>query len=194
MQPIEVGVDMAAEGGDECVAFVRQGMTTLQMDCWRQPDTMQSAGRIAALARSVGAKKVKVDDIGIGKGTTDQLKALLSGAGIQVVGVNVSEAAFDKERFYNQRSELFWGLAERFKAGEITIPEDTILIDQLTCLQYTYTPRGQIKLESKPDMKKRRIAGTRWQSPDRADALMLAYSQSGPRWLPGFSLGPARDR
>jgi phage terminase large subunit len=193
-QAVEIGVDMAAEGGDECVAFVRQGMKTLAMDAWRQPDTMVSAGRIANLARQWGAKKVKVDDIGIGKGTTDQLKQTLSGSGITVAGVNVSEAAFDKERFYNQRSELFWGLAERFKAGEISIPEDTMLIDQLTCLQYTYTPRGQIKLESKPDMKKRRVSGTRWQSPDRADALCLAYSQSGPRWLPGFSLGPARDR
>ncbi len=190
-QPIEVGVDMAAEGGDECVLFARQGAKIIASDYWRYDDTMKSAGRIAAMARSLGAKTVKVDDIGIGKGATDQLRSTLSGAGITVIGVNVGEAAVDKERFFNKRSEIFWGLAERFKSGEIDIPaEDMMLVDQLTQLRYTYTPRGQIKLESKPDMKKNRSASSRWQSPDRADSLALAYSFQANRWIPTSSPAP----
>ena len=38
---------------------------------------MASAGRIAAKARALGAQLVKVDDIGIGKGTADQLGEIL---------------------------------------------------------------------------------------------------------------------
>jgi hypothetical protein len=57
-------------------------------------------------------------------------------------------------------------------------------MDQLTQLRYTFTPRGQVKLESKEEMKKQRPASSRWQSPDRADALCLAFAQGGPRWRP----------
>ncbi len=183
-QPIEIGVDMAAEGGDECVLYARQGQKVIAWDYWRNPDTMQSAGRIAAKARELGAKVVKVDDIGIGKGTCDQLRHVLSGDGITVTGVNVGEAATDKERFFNRRSEIFWGLADRFKAGEVDIPAlDDLLLDQLTQLRYTFTPRGQTKLESKADLKKRRAATSRWQSPDRADALALCFSTAGNRYV-----------
>lgn len=184
-QPIELGVDMAAGGGDECVLFARQGKKVIACDYWRDPNTMASAGRIAAKARELGAQTVKVDDIGIGKGTYDRLLEELSAERIVVQGVNVGEAAQDGERFYNRRSEYFWGLADRFKTGDIDIPaSDDLLMDQLTQLRYTFTPRGQVKLQSKEDMKKDRPATSRWQSPDRADALMLAFATAGNRWQP----------
>jgi hypothetical protein len=138
---------------------------------------------------------MKVDSIGYGAGTYDRLveehgeNRLMS-----IQGVNVGEAALDKEQFFNRRSELYWGLAERFKQGDISIPaDDQLLLDQLTQLKFGYTPRGQIKLESKDDLRKRRPSSSRWQSPDRADALCLAYSVCGNRWLPWSGLGETRD-
>ena len=184
-QPLEIGVDMAAGGGDECVLYARRGKKVIAWDYWHNPDTMASAGRIASYARKLGAAVVKVDDIGIGKGTTDFLRTELEHDRILVQGVNVAEAARDGERFYNQRSELFWGLADRFKAGEIDIPAgDDLLMDQLTQLRYRFTPRGQVRLESKEELKKERPATSRWQSPDRADALCLAFAQGGNPWIP----------
>jgi hypothetical protein len=95
---------------------------------------------------------------------------------VTIYGVNVGEAARDSEKFANKRAELYWGLRERFRQGEISIPaDDSILLDQLTQIRFGYTPRGQIKIESKDDLRKRRNADTRWQSPDRADALCLAF-------------------
>jgi hypothetical protein len=184
-QPIEIGVDLAAAGGDECVLFARQGRSVIHAEYWRDPDTMKSAGRIAACCRTLSASLVKVDDIGIGKGAVDHLHHALSAERTVVVGVNVGAKAFDSERFYNKRGELFWSLADRFKAGEISIPKaDDMLIDQLTQLKYEFTPRGQIKLESKEDLKKERPSASRWHSPDRADALALCFAPSPNRWAP----------
>ena len=98
--------------------------------------------------------------------------------------MNVGEKARDDEKFYNRRSELYWGLRERFKSGDISIPKDDILLSQLTALRYSYTPRGQIKVEGKDDLRKRRPQGAKWQSPDRADALMLCFAQGGNAWVP----------
>lgn len=193
--PVEIGADIAYYGEDESVAYVRQGPKVLGAAYWRGNDTQQSAGRIRALASQYGATSIKVDSIGYGAGTYDRLVEELSGdRRMSVQGINVGEAAYDKEQFFNRRSELYWGLAERFKSGEIDIPaEDGILLDQLTQLKFSYTPRGQIKLESKDDMRKRRPSTSRWQSPDRADAAMLAYATSGARWMPWSGLGEARD-
>jgi phage terminase large subunit len=193
--PVEIGVDIAYYGEDESVAYVRQGPAILGAAYWRGNDTQQSAGRVSALAAEYGATIMKVDSIGYGAGTYDRLveehgeNRLMS-----IQGVNVGEAALDKEQFFNRRSELYWGLAERFKQGDISIPaDDQLLLDQLTQLKFGYTPRGQIKLESKDDLRKRRPSSSRWQSPDRADALCLAYSVCGNRWLPWSGLGETRD-
>jgi hypothetical protein len=184
-QPVEIGVDLAAGGGDECVLYARQGGAVVACDYWRNPDTIHSAGRIMALARAMNAKVVKVDDIGVGKGAADHLHRELIKEGIVVSGINVGETARDSERFFNKRSELFWALSERFKAGAIAIPKaDDLLVDQLTRLEYRWTSRGQVKLISKDEMKKNRSLGARWRSPDRADALMLAFAASGPRFKP----------
>jgi hypothetical protein len=105
--------------------------------------------------------------------------------------VNVGEAARDSEKYANRRSEIFFGLAERFKAGDITIPAaDTRLMAQLVALKKQYTARGQMKLESKDDMRKRLPKSG---SPDRADALALSFAICGNKWLPWSGLGETRD-
>jgi hypothetical protein len=190
---VEIGVDVARYGGDESVAYVRRGGVVLSCTAWRGADLMASAGRVAALAREYGAARIKVDDIGVGGGVVDSLKNTLRGdKTVTVVGVNVGEKARDPENYFNLRSEIFQGLADRFKDGEISLPgEDPTLLSQLCALKKGFTPKGQMKLESKDDMRKRL---PKMGSPDRADALALAFFNAQPRWLPGFSLGPARDR
>lgn len=120
---------------------------------------------------------------------TDQLKH----AGLPVVGVNVGETAWDAENYALRRSELFCGLRDRFKQGDISIPKaDTLLLDQLLALKFSYTARGQLKLESKDDLKKRRGTAGRWSSPDRADALMLAFARVRRNAIMGAVAGPER--
>jgi hypothetical protein len=51
------------------------------------------------------------------------------------------------------------------------LPNDALLLRQLGEIRYRYDSRGRLKLESKDDLKKRGQP-----SPDRADALALAFA------------------
>jgi phage terminase large subunit len=51
---------------------------------------------------------------------------------------------------------------------------------QLACIRYRHTASGRVEIESKEDAKKRGQ-----QSPDRAEALVLAFARAVPvnrRW------------
>jgi phage terminase large subunit len=186
---IEIGVDIARYGSDESVAYVRRGPWVIKAGYWRGSDTMESSGRIAALAKETGAALIKVDEIGVGAGVVDRLAE----EGLPVIGVNVGEAAFANEDYFNLRTELFQGLADRFKEGDLYLIKDDLLLDQLTQLRFTYTPRGQKKLESKEDMRKRRGSAHGWQSPDRADALMLCFAVVPQPAMPAVAVGAGQD-
>lgn len=167
---VVVGVDVARYGGDESVAIVRRGHYVADIVTWRGNDTMFTAGRVGAIARQWNARSINVDEIGIGAGVLDRLRE----DGFPAVGINVGEAAWDSEHYANRRAEIFFALQERFKTGEISLPEDSTLLAQLTSLKFVYTPQGKLKIESKEDMRKRGLP-----SPDRADALALAFCEAG---------------
>jgi len=189
-EPCEMGVDIARRGRDESVAYVRRGSVVVAMEHWHGYDLMASTGRIVAMHKRYGTTAIKVDDVGMGGGVTDRLMEM----NLPVVPVNVGESAWDTESFYLLRSEIFHGLAERFRDGDISLPEeDSILLDQLTQLKFSHTSRGQLKLESKDEMRKRLGSSGDWNSPDRADALALAFCVAGPRYLPFAEAGEARE-
>lgn len=186
---VEIGVDVARYGGDESVAYVRCGWSVIGFDGWRGNDTQSSAGRVAALARRFAARRIKVDEIGVGAGVLDRLRS----DGLPAIGINVGTSPRDKEKYQMLRDELFFGLRKRFQDGEISIPkEDTILLSQLTALKYGYLPTGKLKVESKDDMRKRRGTAKGWTSPDRADALALAFALPPPTPFVYHSAGRAR--
>lgn len=165
---VEVGADIARFGSDESVAIARQGTAVLAMEHWRGQDTQVSAGRIAAFAQRWNTVAVRVDEIGVGAGVVDALKAAKCP---NVIGVNVGASPRDKERFLNLRAEVFWCLRERFRAGDIAIPRDDLLYSQLCGIKYKYTTAGKVQIESKDESRKRGEP-----SPDRADALALAFA------------------
>lgn len=168
--PIELGVDVARYGSDSTVIVVRKGNKASIVAQIYGQDTMEVTGRVIDALRQTGASIAKVDEIGIGTGVVDRMKEQR----YPVQGMNTSEAAYDKERFANKRAEWYWGLRERFQSGDIAIPPDDELASQLASLKYKFDSRGRIQIESKEDMRKRGLP-----SPDKADALMLAFAGTG---------------
>lgn len=167
--PEELGVDVARYGSDETIIVLRQGMKAEVIAQLRKMDTMAVTGEIVSALRQTKATKAKVDVIGIGSGVVDRLKELSQ----PVQEMNVGMAANDNERFVNTRAEWYWGLRERFQAGDIAIPpNDDELAAQLSNIKYKFDSRGRIQIESKDEMKKRHLP-----SPDRADALMLSFAR-----------------
>ena len=165
---VELGVDVARYGTDESVIYRRQGPVARLLGTFGQQPTTETTGRVIAALRETGASLAKVDGVGVGGGVVDQLAEL----GYPVADMQAGARPNDPDTFVNARAEWYWGLRQRFEVGDIDIdPDDAELAAQLAQIKYKYTSRGQLQIESKDDMKKRGLS-----SPDRADALMLAFA------------------
>ena len=161
----EAGVDVGGPGEDETVVYLRSGSHIVGMHAFADAD---ARGSIAAVLGPVKARlrAVYVDEIGIGYHVMTHLRDL----GFPVRGVNVGNQARDSERFANLKAELYWGLRERFERGDIAGVTDERTIAQLTGIQWRANASGQTVIESKEAARKRGV-----KSPDRAEALMLAF-------------------
>jgi phage terminase large subunit-like protein len=160
-----LGVDVARFGSDQTVIYLRNGSSVKLVGEYSKQATTETTGRVIAAKRETGADEIRVDGVGVGGGVVDQLTE----QGFGVLDMQAGAGAQDRERFVNSRAEWYWSLRERFEAGDISLdPADDELAAQLGAIKYKYTPRGQIQIESKDDMRKRGMP-----SPDRADAVML---------------------
>ncbi len=171
--PVEIGVDVARFGSDRTVICVRRGDNVIEVQSFARQDTMATAGRVVDAVRRHSPQAVRVDEIGIGAGVVDRLRELgLPG----VTGVNVAQRSSRPEHFANLRAELYDGLKQRFQEGRIAIPDDPELVGQLASVRYSFTSSGQTKTEEKEEVRSRGLP-----SPDKADALMLAFASMARR-------------
>lgn len=198
--PIRLGVDVAADGGDEFVIAKRRAWHGSIIHHSSGPDN-EDATLVAGIVKkaildAVAEHKemglenvnivVNVDRNGVGWGVTSELQRWVTEEKlrVEVVGVMVSEKARQEQRFAKQRSEIWWNMRELLAdpKTEITIDDDRNLgnrsvIKQLNNPTYATGPDGRIQVEPKEKMKKR-TGGRNGYSPDRADALLLAYYES----------------
>lgn len=165
--PTVLGVDVARYGSDSTVIYLRQGPVVRLSARIASGSTTDTAGRVAALVRITGAA-AHVDGVGVGGGVVDMLQA----AGIDAHDMQAGASPADSQRFVNARAEWFWRLRQVFESGQIDLdPADEQLAAELASLRFMFDPRGRIRIESKDDMRARGLS-----SPDRADALMLAFA------------------
>jgi phage terminase large subunit len=166
-----LGVDVARFGDDETVVMVRRGLKVTKIESWGKQDTTWTSGKVAEIARAEQAVAIYVDEIGVGAGVVDPLRA----NHFNVVGVVSSEAARKPDVYANRRAELYCQLADHFAEGSIAIPDHPKLASQLSSIKYKYDTHHRKIIESKDDMRKRSL-----HSPDYADSLMLAFSDFTP--------------
>jgi hypothetical protein len=170
----ELGVDVARFGSDLTVYTKIQGNVIDVQITESKKDTMEVAGRIKNMIDNEGFVCAKIDVIGIGSGVVDRLTELIPSMSrnrVDIIGVNSSEKAFDSEKYFNRRTEMWFDAKEWLKEGKI--PNDDTLIADLTSPLFTYTSKGQYKVESKEETKKRL-----GHSPDRADSAILAMQNT----------------
>lgn len=165
-----IGADIARFGSDKTVFTHRKGAKLMEIKEFNNMDTMATSQTLSTFMGMHPTAAVNIDEIGVGAGVTDRIKQMNPTRNTQ--GVNVGNTAHNTEMFINTRAEAYWALRERFITGDIQIPNDEQLMSELANIKYKFTPRGQIQIESKEDMKKRGL-----HSPDRADAVMLAFIQ-----------------
>jgi hypothetical protein len=180
MGPLQIGCDVARFGDDFTAIHVRRGGVSLyhqSANGWSVADTSKRLQQVAfEHAARVGVNPLRVpvaiDDVGVGGGVTDVLRA----DGWNAVGVNVARQAPDPEEYPNLRSALWFGLSEEAARGNVSFARlpQLVLADlrrELTAPTYTLDIRGRRQVESK-DQTKERLK----RSPDNADATLLAYT------------------
>jgi len=176
-----VGLDVGG-GGDLTVLRERVGAKAGREWTNNESDPMKLVGEIALKLREWDVQRVVVDSIGIGWGLAGRLKELSSshnpGSALtthaaQVICFNASEASNQPERFINKRAELHWEVGRELsrELGWDLEHVDDDVIAELTEAQYEIMDsRGKVKVERKDQVK-----GRLGRSPDRADALLMAY-------------------
>lgn len=159
---IQLGIDVARFGDDRSVIYKRCGMTVLDMHVFNGADTQEVARRAWDIAERDPSVKIKVDDDGVGGGVTDKLRDI----GADVVPVHNGGKPSDDKLYTSCADEQWFS----FPMDRADIPDDPELMAELSARQYRYTPDDRRKIESKADFKKRY-----GRSPDKADALLLAF-------------------
>jgi hypothetical protein len=87
----------------------------------------------------------------------------------KVRGVNFSWTAKKKRRYGNKRAEMWGEMKLWLRTAQI--PDDKYLKTDLSAPKKEPDSKGVVFLESKRDMKKRKMA-----SPDSADALAVTFA------------------
>lgn len=185
-EPVIWGLDVARFGSDRSALAKRQGGLLLEeVRAWTDLDLMQLCGRIVEeyeeTRPSMRPVEILVDAIGLGAGVVDRLREL----GLPVRGVNVAETSAMKDRYHRLRDELWFRAADWFSMRQCSIPDQSLLMRELTTPKYTYNSSGKRQVESKDDTKKR----TGRKSPDLADALILTFASNAGTALHGYSMG-----
>jgi phage terminase large subunit len=171
--PIQVGIDVAGPGEDETVLVARSGGAILEMQAWRDPDPRGYVAQVLHRLRQTGRlKHVLVDVVGIGYNFALHLADL----GFSVFAFNAGQRALNQERFVNAKSESYWGLREWMERGQVCGLNDLEMEAQLSTILYRPTSSGRTEIESKDEGRKRGYC-----SPDRAEALAMAFTPIVPR-------------
>jgi hypothetical protein len=187
---IKLGCDIAADGGDEFAIARLDGWAAKIVHSSRGAEN-ENAPHVAGVilhhireaekdheARGITQPvQVKIDAIGVGWGVAGILQQWEEEHKFKahIVAVNVAEKARDSTKFYNQRAEMWWTLRELIQPNALNkvpvfLEIDTKEMAQLNTPTYGSDSTARILIEKKADMKKR---GKR--SPDRAEAMLLAY-------------------
>lgn len=174
------GLDVARYGDDNSALAEGIGDCVTWIEVWGKLDTMETAGRVRPKLRDA---RVNVDVIGLGAGTLDRLRELGENAiGVNFgAGTNVTDESGEVQML-NVRAAAWWGLREKLQPpSNVMLPPLDELTGDLVTPHYGYTSRGDLKVESKIDIRKRLR-----RSPDVGDAVVLLFWKDVPHWYVDF--------
>lgn len=183
-----IGVDIARQGGDQCVAVLLIDGRVRAVDAWTYADGLggelvRTAFRIKKLMEGWKVKpgNVHVDVTGgWGWGPVDRLWEM----GLIVDGVTFSESPKEDWRHElgrmlpvrTRRQELHQVAAQLMRDGKLAIPSDARygpLIRDLADIRFAHKGDGLFWVESKEEYRSRTK-----RSPDYSDALLCALSRT----------------
>jgi len=166
-----MGVDVADTGSNLTVIAFRDGDCLYRIDTFTDGDVLDHAERVKTRAQR--GTQVVIDSIGVGAGTAAALKRVQTLTTLPFVASKGTKRR-DKSgemRFTNLRSAAWWNLRELLAPPSmIQLPNDPLLIGDLTAPRWREMAGGKIQIESKDDISKRLGRST-----DVGDAIVQSF-------------------
>lgn len=133
---VTLGVDLARHGHDRTVILPVDGDGVVG-PIHRSTDWSLSEGaaRVASLVEEYDVKRVVVDETGVGAGAVEMLEADVGRALVEGVKFTIDR----KQSLYNS-------LKAALDEGNVTLPDDRLLRQELTDLEYEMTRGGKTKI------------------------------------------------
>lgn len=184
------GLDVARYGDDASALVARNNMSLDPevLETWTKRDTMYTVGKVKRLYEDTDPPKrpsvIVVDAVGMGAGVYDRLAEL----GLPVRDINVANKAMDPDRYPDLRSELWFKARSWLQTGTKAMPGDSDVLErlqqELVSVRYAYDSSGRERVESKDEMKKRKLP-----SPNLADAFILTFAEEAATTIHGSDTG-----
>lgn len=162
-----LGVDVARFGDDRTCFIRRHGLKMYGLKTYRGLNSVEVASHIIDEIIDFNPDAIFIDGTGgHGAGAIDRLRML----GHDCIDVQFAGKATNP-KYVNKRTEIWCEMAMWIRAHG-WIPNDLDLKRDLTAVTYDYkNAAGQMRLESKEDIKKRGMP-----SPDAGDAAALTFA------------------
>jgi len=180
--PLVIGVDPARFGDDLFAIVWRRGRKVLKSETIAKCDTVHGAMRVKQIIDKDKPAKVFVDAGGNGGGVVDMLRGFGEDYEEIVIGVNFGGSPEEPQIILNdgteapgpsnRRAEMWMRSRDWLKDPMgVDIPDESIYQSDAVGPSYKYNSNQQIVLESKEQMRKRKV-----RSPDLWDAVALTFA------------------
>lgn len=150
-------------GGDEQVLFLSDGNEAWIGGVWHETDDHRLVSNVIEILQrnSIAAEWFYADNGGLGQIVLNEFER----RGWAINRVDFGGKAKNDRLYANWRAEAYMLLADRIKRGEIRLPKDDTLRDQLSWQKYVFAD-GPIRLIPKNKLP---------HSPDRSDSLVMLF-------------------
>ena len=165
--PIVIGVDPAGSG-DRTVIAIRQGREFINIIVYKTMTGPRLVGILANLIDEYQAVKCFID-YGYGHDVIDSLRDKQYSKIVE--GIYFQQQADSVDRFANKRAEMIFRLRRWLKDGEVSIPDDGDIAQDLAAIPDAEVVNGKFKFPDKKQIKK-----DFGRSPDICDAMMLTFA------------------
>lgn len=165
--------DVARYGPDETVIYNLRDNMVVGQDISGMNNTETNATKIINMALDNESSIICIDGDGFGAGVVDTVRAMLRGrknCDLYVLEINSGKKAQQSDLYGNAKTEFWFNASKLIAEGKVSIPDDHLLIQDLTACKYLSQAGGQFRIESKKDIRKRMA-----RSPDRGDALVYGW-------------------
>ena len=171
---IRVGVDVARYGEDKTTMapVIKSGeiLAVPEIRYSSLEDTMQTTGRVVGILEHGGY--AVVDVVGLGAGVVDRLREMQKNVkSFNAAGRSDKTDVSGELGFVNLRSAAWWWMREALSPNSknpIALPNDPLLIGDLTTPRWKIASLGKIAVESKDEIRKRIGRST-----DAADGVIM---------------------